>query len=523
MTIFKNNKNEFINCVDKNLKRLRSKNRSNQLKEEEILYELKKYNLKDAIKSIAIIYQSMYHNVKSKDIRVFACEHPSFPCLLRVDTLTKLTHLFIKSGTNDYKTKLISENLEANILWLNGILSNHLENKIPLNNETILNHLCILYYEQIELQKNVMHCICRNYLIYDEELGTLFKKITKLSLQEYFYLCFVMIAYLNNNPPFFYKNKLLKIAQEGRIPYCSASSLNTFIEHISIDYAGYREKINLNNNFMPIQEYPIIKTVEQGQKLYIVPVPPYLIEKVYNGIFFDFEKAFASKIKFREKFGQVFEKYVGKFIEYYAPQADIKPEKAMTYIKNRSNADFADWTIIEKDIAYIIEVKSVMMPLSDIYNTTTTAFVRKHIIKAYKQIITKINDINRYDELAFLRNKTIIPIIVFRNIPYINSKLFYNMVINDTLEAYIAENPEEKFIKDYLYEKNIFAFNIDEFEYYWINRNNIQIKALFEEAIQDSAESITSIMSKQTDIIQNNAFFDEIFEKIIPIKELKSY
>ena len=113
MTIFKNNKNEFINCVDKNLKRLRSKNRSNQLKEEEILYELKKYNLKDAIKSIAIIYQSMYHNVKSKDIRVFACEHPSFPCLLRVDTLTKLTHLFIKSGTNDYKTKLISENLEA--------------------------------------------------------------------------------------------------------------------------------------------------------------------------------------------------------------------------------------------------------------------------------------------------------------------------------------------------------------------------------------------------------------------------
>lgn len=518
---FYNHKNNIANFTDKNLVKLRQKADGDKLKEQAILDELKKYNLKDALISIGKIYQSMYHSIKQKDIRVFAGKHPNFDFLLRVDSLTKLAHLFIKSGANDYKRNLISKNMDANITWLNVIISNHCEEKIPINNETVLNYLCILYYEQIELQKSIKNSMCRNYLIYEEEFGELFKNFTKLTLQEYFYLCFILIVYLNTNYPYFYKNDLLNIVKGGKIPLCSDSLFANFIDFLSIDYKTYREKIKSSNNFMPIQQYPIIKTTQFGNEFCMVPVPPYLIEKVYNGIFFDFENMYSSKIKFREKFGLVFEKYVGKFIQYYATNANILSEKQVSYIKNKSDAYFTDWTVIEKDIVYAIEVKSISMPLCDVYNITTEDFVKKHILKAYKQIITKINDVDMCEELSFLKDKKIVPIIVFRNVPYINSKIFYSMGIENILENHIKKCPKDEFIKKYLQEKNIYTFNIDEFEMYWINRNLFSINALFETISKDSSESIDSLMKQNKHFEYKNPLFDKIYEEIIPIKEIE--
>ena len=293
------------------------------------------------------------------------------------------------------------------------------------------------------------------------------------------------------------------------------------INHLSIDYKEYKGKIDIyeNKNIIPLQDKPIIKIKERNKDVFIIPLPPLLIEKVYNGIFYDLEKLFQKRNDFTEKFGLIFEKYVGNIVIYYKNNTEIYEEKDLTYKKNGVEAKFVDWSIVDKDITYLIEVKSAVLPLKDIYNETLKNFIIMHIVKAYKQIINKIKDIEQYNELKKVKNKFYKPIIIFRNIPFLNYIQFKNE-IEKTIEDYIKNNTDDYFILEYIKTNKIFLFNINDFELYWANRNLIDIDNLFKHIENNTGVSIRSFLSSLTAKLEEHQYLISNFNKIIDYKTI---
>jgi hypothetical protein len=156
------------------------------------------------------------------------------------------------------------------------------------------------------------------------------------------------------------------------------------------------------------------------------------------------------------------------------------------------------------------------MPLSAIYGSGLEDFIKTHILKAYGQVISKTHDIGHYAELTFLENKNIHPVIIFKNVPFINTEMFKQNVI-EIIDKNIIRNPEYKNIKEYLQSNPLYIFNIDEFEYFWLNRHLLSIDSLFLELKESGGQkSLLSIIRATEGTTSKNPLFDGLIQEIFP-------
>lgn len=485
---------------------------------EKFLKQIKHYNLVDALMEIGILYKYMLKEYSDEDMCVFAYNYcdDKFEYIFRTDILLMIAHFFIISGANKNGKQEIKQNSMINLIYLSEIAKNIQHSDIKTTPETLYNHMCMYYKEQILHQGNIKNKICQNYLIYKDKYSQKIKEITGLEYDDYFRESFALIILLSRFlPPLFSQKQAEKIINEMPNKYYSNNSMMRLIDFLSISIDKYKKLQKQDNykNIMLLQYKPIIKEVLYGKNVYICPLPILLIENLFNGLYYIIESSYKNKLEFRTEFGLVFEKYIGNILVDNKSNYQIIPESEISYRKNNNDAKFVDWTVLNDELAYIIEVKSAMLPLTNIYNTNINDFLAKHFVEDYKQMLSHINDINSCEELAFLRDKKIYPIIIYKDIPLINSCLFKDVVIK-----YLEQNDRNQDILNAVKNNLIYLFNFDDFQFFWMNEKNISITDLFDKLNSQQQESISSIIQKLPDYKYETTCWDDIIDKIMPIK-----
>ena len=497
---------DLVLKADKNLLKLSN----HKLTESDILQELKKYNLVDTLLAVGRTY-AYIQSFDFDAFRVFAHRPIGSEHWLRADLLARLAHLAIKSGATKLSPKHLSANLLPNMLLLCHEISRLIEKIIPINENTLLNHVCMMDVEQLTLQQDIRHIACRNYALYTKnDFQEKFKQRIGLNLKEYFNIAIFFMAFFKRNTIFFEIDDMVKVLPKEETLFFSQKNILKIVEYLSITVEKYKELLKQEHykNVMPLQDRPIIKLSLYGKIKYIVPSPAYFIEKVYNGVFYDIENEYEKHTDFTNELGIVFEDYVGKIIKEYSEGFTVKSGDEITYKKSGTLAKYTDWTVYNDDQAYIIEVKSAVLPLFDIYSESLSGFIKKHIIPAYKQIINNILYQNNYLELNFLKDKKQIPIIVFRNVPFINLPLFEKEIRRE-IKNHVDNNPKDYFIWKYLNSQKVFLFSIAEFEIFWANRTIATIEDIFDG--KGSSDSVLTFLQKKSSDVKEHKIFSKMY------------
>ena len=324
--------NHFVN---KDLRKINLKNLPQQI-EHELLKRIKHYNLINVLSEIGHLYRYMLKKDSDADLCVFAYKYcdDKFEYLFRTDLLLMIAHYFIISSANKNGKLEIKENPIINLIYLSEIAYKIQHSDIETTPETVYNHMCMYYKEQISHQGNIKNKICQNYLIYLDMYSQKVKEITGLEYDDYFRESVALIILLSRLlPPIFTQTQVENIIKEMPCKYYSSDSMMRLINFLSISSDEYRELQKLSNykNLMLLQCKPIIKEFLYGKTFYICPLPILLIENLFNGLYYIIESSYSNKFQFRTEFGLVFERYVGNILTEYKKNYQIIPECNISY------------------------------------------------------------------------------------------------------------------------------------------------------------------------------------------------
>lgn len=169
---------------------------------------------------------------------------------------------------------------------------------------------------------------------------------------------------------------------------------------------------------------------------------------------------------------------------------------------------------------YLIEVKSKEVPLKYIYEKSLDKYFKDRVINELRQIPKKILDIESEQILKPLKGQKYYPIVVFKNIPFINSSIIIECLLS-TL------SPDEELYK-LINEQKMFIFNIDDFENFIeiLDHEDFNIVDLFKKQQEDTTLSLWRIMQNiYGDTLLRNSLLEktrnEIFALIKAPEEIK--
>lgn len=159
--------NECLKRSDSCIRKLfKSHPEENSLSIEEFYNVIRKYNLKDALKSIAEVSKKIYNdNGKLHHWRPFILYNSKKEILTTMSMLGDLTFHFINSNANDKNNNsLISRNSIANVVVLSGFCPHHLDYKRYSEEAfNIYNVLIMMHKEQGDMQMPIVMALARNY------------------------------------------------------------------------------------------------------------------------------------------------------------------------------------------------------------------------------------------------------------------------------------------------------------------------------------------------------------------------
>lgn len=508
--------------LDKDFKCLNIGNHPSILKET-LLNKLKTYNLIDVISEIGFVYRHLLKLSSKDELMFFAYDFQfkGFIYTFRIDLLLMITHFFIISGANKYGRKKLQPHLLTNLMYLSEIALMLQHNEFEISQETLLNHLCMYYKEQIVFQENFKENICHSYLIFKEHYAAKLEEITGLDYDTYFKASIILIILTSRIlEPCFRKEKIERIIKEMPDNFCTADAVIKLLEFLSTNIRDYKsqQKLKANKNLIFLQYKPVIKEKLFNYDMYIVPLPHLLINKLFIDLYYTIQNSYDNILTFRNEFGLIFEKYIGSIIKENLEGFQILSEKDVQYKKNKSKADFVDWIVFDNDTAYLIDVKAAMLPLKSIYNTNMSDFIQTHIIKDYKQMLMHLKDIYQFEELKFLRDKKIIPIIIYKDVPLLNTYLFKDAIIHNLKQ--ISSNIE---LINVVENNTIYLLNLAEFQLFWINRMNFQLSEIFEILDSDPKESIRTIIEKHPQFNYKVTEWSKIIDRIFNVSKYKAY
>lgn len=501
--------------LDKEFRSLNVNDNPTDLKNK-LLNKLRNFNIFEAFYQIGLLYREMLKLNNDSDFMVFAHEFnfKNFTYLFRIDLLLVIVHLFIMSGANKYGKKTLTPYTKVNLMYLSDIVQELQHSEFEINEDTLFNHFCMYYKEQLLYQENFKENLCHNYLIYKEKYSQKIKDITGLDYDTYFRTSLVLIILSSRIlEPSFNKKRIEEVLTDFPEEYCITDSMIKLLDFLSIDIKTYKSQQALSKykDLIFLQYKPVIKELVFNQEVYFIPLPFLFIDKLFSGLYYTLQDSYSNITAFRNEFGVVFEDYVGKIVKRDLNDYKILSDKDLPYVKNKSQSKFVDWVVYNDNIAYLIEVKASMLPLSNIYNTDINDFIERHIIKDYNQMISHLKDVETIKEFEFLRNKKIIPIIIYKDIPLLNTYLFKNTVIK-----YIEQTTNNTDLIDIVNNDKIYLFNVADFQLFWINKMNFQISEIFETLKSNGGESIRTIIEKHSEsnfhIEQWSNIIDRMFD-----------
>jgi hypothetical protein len=293
--------------------------------------------------------------------------------------------------------------------------------------------------------------------------------------------------------------------------------VSNFLKILSVDYKRFREEDELANEnlepvftktrFNPLLVYPIIKTDSANGDPYVVPNTLAFLKRGYGGLYWWFHRFFENNGKqqdFRNYFGGVFEQYVGRILKNAYGEHEVHPE--ILYPKGK----FIDWWVERGETIYLFEAKAYQFALPT-KQTGDIEFLAKEvkskIVKSIKQVHKRLSEIGSYEELAVFRNKKIVPVVVFMEIPLVSGHL-YKELIDEELQ--VLEQEDNNLLG--ITNTKIHFINIEELEYYAAAVDKISIENVFAKYEDDMREGFTSIIHKELGRSPVNEYLSKVYD-----------
>jgi hypothetical protein len=237
------------------------------------------------------------------------------------------------------------------------------------------------------------------------------------------------------------------------------------------------------------------------------------VEATFKSLFWWFDNHFKKSEKyennvFRDVFGfRVFEPYVGDILERNYGKNNVYP--SIKY--GKPTTDFVDWYVLSNNKVYLYEVKAYQFPLyllQAINEEKLKIELERKIIKPMIQVYKRIKDIDKYEELKHLRGKKLIPVIIFYNIPLINTSMY-----NSEIKILLSEI-EDRY--QGISELEFVLLNIDDLELFEIVSKHTNIEEIYKNAIsnQGNFQSQLSDFCEEKNIPENrNSLTEDFYSK----------
>jgi hypothetical protein len=193
-----------------------------------------------------------------------------------------------------------------------------------------------------------------------------FREITGLTIEEFMQLG-IVVSGARGGPTetrgTFTMEYLRKAFNQG-ISVTEGAKITQFLQRVSADYQQFRllassdeyqvrDPAYILYEFNPVQKRPLIE-VQPG--CYVAPNPDLIIDRVALGIYYDLFDA--DGLAFADKMGVVFEEYIGELLAAVYAQNELFREREYGPKHSRKKGP-ADWTIVEDDVAILMECKTI--------------------------------------------------------------------------------------------------------------------------------------------------------------------
>jgi hypothetical protein len=428
--------------------------------EEELREVLRRYNLRDGLISLGQASLFVFNDQSENKIGKTAYRDPETTVIITQFALAYLATALINSGANDYKAKILGA--KDNVLTLCNLYSNSLvspetrtDKTTSVTHKDIASLMVRMFGEQFEYQFDYILFVARNIVIFTEiineippkkfkPLSEIFEKETGLSIQDYLWLVIAVWATAIDSAKF--RKEHLTEAQIPSMQHVlTDEKVTNFLEILSADYNTFRAEdrsanINLDPvftkfRFNPLLVYPIIKTDKEDSAPYVIPNTMAYLKKGYGGLYWWFCRYFeeqGKRMDFTNYFGEVFEAYVGKILKQMYIEANVHPEI------NYPNGKFIDWWVEKDSKIYLFEAKSYQFarPTKQTGDIELIAKeVKTKIVESIEQVYKRLEDIAKYSELEVFRGKTLIPVVVFMEIPLVSAHLYRELNLWDRVRS----------------------------------------------------------------------------------------
>ncbi|HEX5430105.1 MAG TPA: hypothetical protein VFX17_03465 [Patescibacteria group bacterium] len=416
--------------------------------------------------------------------------------------LEYIANSFIISGANNYKSLSIKD--RDNILALFNIYHNGLVQGVRVRN--LSSFLVPMYFQQFTSQMDIKDVFIRQWLIFEKipaelpsdlvlDLDKVLKDKYGISIDEYIKLSFAIFAAGMSSPRFNLGRFTESTITGGLSQVLKDEKMRSILNKLSVTPELFRDldsKYNSNNlpseytksRYNPLWEKPVIQV---GANDYIIPSLSAYVKASFRGLYWIFENDL--KAKFREYFGLLFERYVGLVLSDIYGESDVKP--GFKYGSSHDKKEFFDWIVDRDDSVILIEAKGYQFPLPTL-QTGDPALIRKEIfskiIKTIKQMYDRVRDIPNYEELKSLKDKKIICIGIFYDVPLLSTSI-YDEDIKKALTGLEENNPGIQDMEYYL-------ISIEELEGYYFVKDYIEVDEIIKRVKANPATGVSNEISK---------------------------
>ncbi len=423
-------------------------NGKNFINEEQFKGALRDFDQKDSLINLGIISGRIYVGIDHPQWERLGkglIRHKIIGLFVHQSAIEYIANLFIISDFN--KTASDSIKSKDNVLGLFNVYNNSLVIG-SIESRSILSIMVAMWQEQFRSQSNDLQAFGRAIYLFEENsdikivnektLGEIFIEKTGLTIEQYLNVGLILFAFALTHPSITIADlaseapNFNKVVNNDLMQKYLAIHAGTIDELKALDQAQNKDlnPKNTKNRFNPLWVKPMIKT---SGNTYIVPSITTYIQALFTGLYWQFDELFMNeklgpnipKTTFRDAFGkQMFEPYVGKVLKDIYGEEAVRPE--ITYSKPEKA--FTDWVVVDGNDAYLVEVKAYQFPFKTLQTGDLELIAKEITKKLIQDTVTKINkkvlDIETAPELAFLKGKNIIPVVVTYNVPLIDTSMY---------------------------------------------------------------------------------------------------
>lgn len=502
--------------------------------EDELKNILKRYNLKEALITLGETSRYIAHERDPNIIGIGVIKEPKINILISQFTLSYIANIFLISGANDYKHKIINGsnnhtwavlcNICSNCLIMPELKKGHSFNEISF--------FIRMHFEQFQYQFTPLSIISRAIIIFNDlanqitpkkfkRLTDIFEEENGISLLDYYKIAMAIWSLTKIKSTFKIEN-----FTDATIPSMKGvlkkEKIKNFLNISSTDYRKFRDfDKNSNQGLNPIytktrkntlQVYPIVEFDDKRDlDKFVIPNVPAFAINIFEGIFWWFQNYFERQGEkesgyFRDYIGVLFQEYVGVLLKGTYGEKNVFSE--IKYGKGGNNK-FFDWTVKRGNKRYCFEVKARQFSMKT-KQTGEMEFVKKEIgimTAAIKQCFNNFNDILKYKELSDFKKTENIPIIVFKDIPFISSGLYKKLIDSDLMEM-VRKDKKLKGIENF----KVYLMNVEELESYNSLVDIVDIEDVFSGIEGQHDMNFKSFVIKKTGSARNKILDNKYIE-----------